>query len=268
MPVNDVHATNFLYRFEAGSAVIGLTNIAVDQQYNGENYTAIQLTHTAPTFSGEAADAEIDVTIHEATELSDLFINGPAPYPIILRIYDYDRDTGLATPYYRGWVVRVPFRLTDSLVVLRCKSVWHFFERESLSDSLSPLSRYSVYDPRAGVDIESLRLGITIATLNDQRDVLTVTGITEPDTWFRGGMIVAPDRNKRTIIEQIGATLTLNAAFPLFTLAAGFTADIYPGDDLTYDTWANKYGAQTNNGEAWGGWQYTPNVDPEVRGVI
>jgi hypothetical protein len=267
MPITDSTELNFLYRFEAGSAIHALTDVALGQTYASEDYLPLQIQHTAPTFSNEPQDAEIEVTLHEQNPLSDLFIDGPAPYPIKLLIYEHDRETETVTPYYRGWVVRVPYRLTDSLMVLRCKSVWHYFERETLSDSLSPLSRYSVYDPRAGVDVESLRVPVTVQTLNDERDVLTVTGISEIDGWFTGGMIISPDRHKRTILDHVGDTLTLNAAFPQFSLAAQFAADIFPGDDLTYDTWANKFGAQTNNGENWGGWQYTPNVDPEVRGV-
>jgi hypothetical protein len=62
--------------------------------------------------------------------------------------------------------------------------------------------------------------------------------------------------------------LTLSSAFNRFTLDEGFTADVYPGDDLLYDTWANKFASATNNGEAFGGWPFMPNVDPAVRGVI
>lgn len=264
--------TNFLYRFEAGSNIYRFTNVAIDQDYNDETYELAQIEHTPPTFSGEASQSEIDVSLHESNAIAQLFTFGTPAYPIKLRIYEYDRETGTAEDYYRGWVIRPSFRLDDSEVDLHCKTVWHYFERESFTDSLSSLSRYSVYDPRSGVDLASFRVGITVTAINNERDILTVTGITEPDGYFTGGMIVAPDLDKRTILkhvtEGVDKKLYLNAAFPEFTLAVGFTADIYPGDDLTYDKWANTFGAVTNNGEAWGGWQYTPNVDPAVRGVF
>jgi hypothetical protein len=263
---------NFLYRFETPSGSINYTDIAENQDYNGEIYNPIQIKHSAPKFSEEPQDAEIDVTIHENNALATRFVLGPPPYKIRCLIYELDRLTELATPVYRGWVIRPSFDLQNSIVSFRMKTVWHFFERESFSDSISALSRYSIFDPRSGVSIENYRVGITILSLNDERDVLTVSGITEIDDWFKGGMIIAPDQDKRTIIkhETVGAdkVLTLNAAFPRFTLDTGFPADIYPGDDLTYDTWANKFGADTNNGEAHGGWQHTPNVDPALRGVI
>jgi hypothetical protein len=272
MPVTEPTSINFIYVFTAGSAMHRLTEVSGPQIFDGETVTPIQITHTAPKFSAEPGDAEIDVTINEDNPLADLFLDGPAPYPIKLMVYEYDREDDSTTPYYRGWVVRVPFRLTDSLMVLRCKSGWHWYERESLVDSLSALSRYSVYDPRSGVDIESLRVAVTVTALNDERDILTVTGITDIDGYFDGGMIVAPDRHKRTILQHVTESgnkrLYLNGAFSEFSIAANFTADIYPGDDLTYDTWANKFATETNNGEAWGGWQYMPNVDPAERGVI
>lgn len=265
--------TNFLYRFEAGSgAVYRFTNIAFDQVYDGENYIYTEIEHSAPTFSEEASDDEVGISVAETNEVVQLFGDGPPPYPIKVLIYEYDRETEVATPYYRGWIIRPGFSLTESTVVLYCKSVWHFFERDSFVDSLSVLSRYSVFDPRAGIDIEAFRVAIVVTALNDERDVLTVTGITEPDDWFKAGIIMAPDGDKRTILQHVTESgdkkLYLNKAFPAFTLAAGFPAAIYPGDDLTYTTWAVKFGAVTNNGEAHGGWPFMPNVDPEKRGVI
>jgi hypothetical protein len=258
---------DFLYRFTAGSTTHRFVKGAFPVTYNGEDYDPVQVTHSLPTWSNEPQDAEIDVTIKESVELAEVLLT-PPPYPIILDIFEYDHDTDtLLSHYYRGWVVRCQFSLIQSLIALHLKTVWHFYERESLTSSLSALSRYSIYDPRSGVDYSALGQAVTVTALNDQRDVLTVTGITQPDTWFRGGFIEAPNLDKRTILEQISDTLTLNGGFPQFTLSAGFNATIYPGDDLTYATWANKFQALTNNGEYWGGWEYTPNVDPAVRGV-
>lgn len=264
---------NFLYRFETPSAAFTYTDVAENQDYNGETYRYLPgIEHESPTFSEEPEDSEIDISLHENNEVANLFVLGPPPFKIKITVYEYDRVAETVTESYRGWVVRSSFDLENSIVSFHCKTVWLFFERETFSDSLSALSRYSVFDPRSGVDMESYRVAITVTALNDQRDELTVTGITQPDDWFRGGMIVAPDGDKRTIIEHTTVSgnkiLTLNAAFPRFTLDTGFPADIYPGDDLTYDTWANKFGADTNNGEHFGGWQFTPNSDPAVKGII
>lgn len=270
--ITDPIKTNFLYRFAAGSQTYLFTSVAENQTYDGEEYEFIQIEHTAPTFSSEPQESEIDVTVIESNAVADLFTNGPPAYPIILTILEYDRETDTSTYYYKGWVVRVPMELDTSILQFHVKTLWHFFDRDSFTDSLSALSRYSVYDPRSGVDIEAFRVGVTVTAFNSERDILTVTGITEVDDYFSGGMIVAPDRDMRTILRHVteGADkkLYLNGAFPEFTLAAGFTADIYPGDDLLYATWANKFGAVTNNGESFGGWPYMPNVDPAVRGVI
>lgn len=269
--VTNPEKLNFLYRFETPSAVYAFTDIAEDQDHDGEDYHFIQIEHTSPTYSEEAQDAEIEITIHENNPVANLFVLGPPPYQIKIHIYELDRDAETVADNYDGWVVRSSFNLEGSTVTFRCKTVMLFFERESFTDSISALSRYSIYDPRSGVDIESYRVGIEVTALNDERDRLTVTGITEIDGYFTGGMIVAPDQDKRTIIEHETVSgnkvLTLNAAFPRFTLDVGHTADIYPGDDLTYDMWANKFAVDTNNGEAHGGWQHTPNVDPAIKGV-
>ena len=278
MAITDPTRINFLYRFDCGGTIKRFTGVAADQTVSGEVYlgTALedkpQIAHTPPTYSEDPEDAEIDVSMKDTSSIASLWVLGPPPYPVIIDIFEYDRDTETVTPYYHGWVVRPNFELDSSIVSFHCKSLWHFYERASFSDSLSNLSRYSIFDPRSGIDVEPLRVGITITALNTERDVLTVSGITEPDDWFKGGMIVAPDRDARTILEhKTEATLKklyLNAAFPSFTLDTGFTADIYPGDDLTYGTWSVKFDSVTNTGAKHGGWPFMPNVDPAVRGVI
>jgi len=258
----------FLYKFNAGSATYRYAKVAQEQEFADEIYTPIQITHTAPTFSEDPQDAEIDVTIIETSELTETLLT-PPPFPIILMMYEVVGDD--ITPYYLGWAVRCQFKLTESVFVLHLKTLWHFYERESLTDSLSSLSRFSIYDERSGVDISALGVAISITALNDLRDVLTVTGLSEPPPYYKGGFVEAPNQDKRTIlgdvIESGNRKLTLNGGFPQFTLDTGFPATAFPGDDLTYETWANKFAALTNNGVNWGGWQFTPNVDPAVRGV-
>jgi len=270
--ITDPIKTNFLYRFDCGGNIRAFSSIAEIQPYNGEDYLYAGISHTPPTFSEEPEDAEIDVSMKDTNTVAALWVLGPPAYPVIVDIFNYDRDADAATHDYHGWIVRPNFELDRSIVSFHCKTLWHFFERESMSDSLSALSRFSIYDPRSGIDLNTLRTGISVTALNDERDVLTVTGITQPDDWFKGGLIIAPDRDMRTILQHTTESgnkkLYLNAAFPQFTLDVGFTADIYPGDDLSYSQWSVKFDAQTNNGENHGGWPFMPNVDPAMRGVI
>lgn len=271
MPVTTPIKTNYLYRIEYGSNVERWTNVAEDQTFAGESYRLMAVEHTRPRFSGDAQDGEIDLRVYEDNPLTLLFTLGPPPFRIKLIIYEYDRLAETAEARYRGWIVRPSFGLSESLTSFRCKTVWQFYERESFTDSLSGQSRYSVFDPRSGVDLETLRETVTVTALNDLRDVITITGAAQAPSYYRGGLIVAPDRDMRTVLEHeiVGSDvrLTLSSAFNRFTLDTGFTAEIYPGDDLLYETWANRFAAATNNGEAFGGWPFMPNVDPAVRGV-
>ena len=259
----------FLYHFTAGSAIYRFIHIDRALEFESESYEAVQIAHTVPTYSDEPQDAEIDVEVKDSIDLSEVLLT-PPPYPIILKIYEWLGSS--ASPYYLGWVVRCRFNLTRPTIQLHLKTIWHFFERESLTDSLSSLSRYSIYDPRAGVDIEALRRSLTVSDFSDLRDELTVTGLTEEEGYYTGGFIAAPNQDKRSVLldETVGGDrrFTLNGGFSRFTLDEGFPADAYPGDDLTYATWANKFASVTNNGESWGGWEFTPTVDPMKRGVI
>lgn len=274
MPVTTPVKTNYLYRVEYASNVIRWTNQAESQLLDSEIYDIIAggIAHTPPRFSADAQSGAIDLNVHEQNVLTTLFTLGPPPFRIKLLIYEYDPDTETGTPHYRGWIVRPSLALNEPTISFHCKTVYHFYERESFTDSLSGLSRYSIFDERSGVDIDSLRVSATATAFNDLRDVVTVTGVAEAPPYYRGGVIVAPDRDMRTIIEHelsgSDVLLTLSSAFNRFTLDEGFVADVYPGDDLLYETWANKFAVVTNNGEYFGGWNRMPNVDPAVRGVI
>lgn len=262
---------NFLFRFEAGSQVFAYAE-DLEVSVGDDVYEAVQIDHSLPTFAEEPQQSEIDISIHEAVGLMDLFINGPPPFPVKLRIYEYDYLTEVATPWYRGWVVRTALELDRSIASLHCKTVWHFFDRESQSESVSTLSRYSIYDPRSQVDTSTLGQAVTVTAMNDERDVVTVSGASDLTGYYDGGIIIAPNLDRRTILQDVVSGLTrqlsLNAAFPQFTLSTGFNAELLPGDDLTYATWANKFDSITNNGEKFGGWLYTPNVDPAKKGVL
>lgn len=266
MPVADPGQLNFLYRFE-GATVYRYTDQAAAQVYGGETYEASTASHTAPTWSSSTPDAEIDVTFKEDNALANLYLIHPPPYKVKLRVYEYDRATGAASAHWTGYVVRPSWDLVASKVSLRCKTPGFMLDRESVSDPLSASSRYSVFDSRSGVEVEDFKLTVTVTALNDLRDVLTVTGITEIDGWFTSGVIRAPDGDERTILKHVteGADrkLYLASAFPSLSLDAGDVASIYAGDDLLWTTWVNKYDA----GQDFGGWPFTPNHDPVKSGI-
>lgn len=273
MSVNTPNKTNFLYRFELGNGRnYFYTNIAGNQLFDGDDYKFTQIEHTAPTYSEDDEESEIDVSMTSTTSeqsnpIADLFMLSPPPYEVRIVILEYDRVTETAEPYYEGWVVRAPFDLEKRIVSFRLKTLWLFFERETFIDSLSALSRYSIFDPRSGVDVEALRVPVTVTGLNDFRELLTVTGIAQADGWFTAGIFSTPDRDPRTILKHetvLGdKKLTITHPYPQAILDEGFSADVYPGDDLTFETWSVKFGVPT----AFGGWPYLPDRDPAVGGV-
>jgi hypothetical protein len=266
MPVYDPVHKNFLYRFE-GSTVYRYTDQPFAQTYGGETYEASTASHSMPTWSSNPSDAEIDVTFKEDNAVANLYLIHPPPYKVKLRIYEYDRVTGAADAHWTGYIVRPSWDLLQSTVSIRCKTPGFMLERESVSDSLSPMSRYSVFDARSGVDVEATKITVTVTAINDLRDILTVTGITQIDDWFTSGVIVAPDGDQRTVLKHVtdagDKKLYLSAAFNSLSLDTGDTATLYAGDDLLYETWTVKYSA----GQAFGGWPFTPNHDPAKSGI-
>ena len=266
MPVYDPVKKNFLYRFE-GSTVYRYTDQAQAQTYGGETYEASTASHSMPTWSSNPSDAEIDVVFKEDNAVANLYLIQPPPYKVKLRIYEYDRVTGQAEAHWTGYIIRPSWDLMRSTVSIRCKTPGFMLDRESVSDPLSAMSRYSIFDGRSGVDVDAESIVVTVTAINDLRDILTVTGITEIDDWFTSGVIIAPDGDQRTVLKhttESGAKkLYLSAPFNSLSLDTGDVADLLPGDDLLHATWVNKYDA----GQAFGGWPFTPNHDPVKSGI-
>ena len=78
----------------------------------------------------------------------------------------------------------------------------------------------------------------------------------QPDGYYTGGMIVAPDGSARFITAHSGDTVTM--ARPLASLAGGQTVAIYPGCDHLKETCKNKF----NNLDNFGGFPWIPAKNP------
>lgn len=270
----------WLYAFSAGGQDFLHTNVAHPLVWNDATYNPTPVSHTRPVFSSDPTQARITVTLKDNFQAAINYISMPPPFETRLRIYEV-REASLtigtntyqvdeAEAHWKGRVIRVRWLDRFSKVALQCRTLADsYFNRETNLESSHPLCRFFTGDGRCPVDLENFKETVTVDVISTDtvEPTIEVTGITQPDGWYTGGTIKAPDGDWRTIVEHVGSVLTLSRHFPASTLQAGDSVSIYAGDDLTFETCSVKFGADTNQGEAFGGWKWTPSRDYERFGI-
>jgi uncharacterized phage protein (TIGR02218 family) len=254
----------YIYKFVNGERTWLYCNVATDQTIDDEPVSKALISHTAPTITQDATKANVDITVPFDNPVVTLY--GPFPPFNETQVYIYKFYAGITEPTltWQGRLIRVEFNGSNG--VLKCDTTLSGLDTEGLPETHQNLCNNYLYDGRCPVQAASFRQPITV-TLIDGNDV-TVTGITQIDTWFRGGTFQAPNGDWRFITEHIGDVLTLDNPFPAETLAADDNTDIYAGCDRLYNTCVVKFGAETGDGAAFGGNPIVPHVNPHEYGRL
>lgn len=120
---------------------------------------------------------------------------------------------------------------------------------------------HRLYDGRCKLDINSWSFTSTVAGV-DGVSVVTATLSAFPDGTFVGGELAATvSGERRMIIAHTGSAITVN--FPFSGLVEGDAIQVSAGCDHSFATCGSKFSNQLN----YGGFKFTPNVNPFVYGL-
>lgn len=273
----------YLYCFEEGNGVRHLySGVAHEVEYANESYAPVTIWHTEPTFSSDPSQARISVHLRDDLTVAMNYISHPPPYSTFLTIWEVTAteesgNTLLATAvdaHWRGQIVRLAWKDSFRAVEITCRTRQDVhFSRQSNEQGLDPLCRFHLGDGRCPVNIEDFKETATVVAVSDDisEPTITVSGLSEADSYYAAGMIRLGDGDMRTVDRAVTSgsdkVLTLSRAFPSTSVQVGDTVEVFAGDDLTLETCSVKFGAATNSGEAWGGWKLTPNRDYQQYGI-
>jgi hypothetical protein len=90
---------------------------------------------------------------------------------------------------------------------------------------------------------------------------VTVSGVEAfIDDWFKAGFLITANGDTRDVLasDQSSGLITLTAALPSTSLGLGDTLDLYDGCDHVYATCFGKFGDETEDGDAFLAFPYTP----------
>jgi uncharacterized phage protein (TIGR02218 family) len=268
----------YIYKFTDRDRDYLYTGVGHPLEYDGI-YAPIGISHSPPTFSSDPSQARVTVKLRDDLIVAMNYISHPPPSKTELRIWEVLEtvpsigNSLLVTrvePHWAGQIVRVAWRDGFRVADILCRTAHEIhFSRETNNESLNPLCRFHLGDGRCPVNIEDFKEQATVTNISDDisEPTVTVSGLSQADSYYAGGMVRTADFDWRTVLQSVGGVLTLSRAFPSTSIQDGDTVDVFAGDDLTFETCSVKFGAATNSGEAWGGWKLTPNRDYQKDGI-
>lgn len=236
------------YRYTSGDQPVTL---------NGNIFAPLAaLTRSALGANSTSDTAALVVTMPTTAQVvRDYGLDDVPPRSLLLRVY---RRQARSLDFVEIWVGSV-VAIKPSGRMAEVRSVSQLGERLSTAVpavSVQRMCNHVLYSRFCRVDRLTYDFETVVTNVSGGTVTLASIGIA-PDDWFRAGEIVRNvDGERRTIVKQTGAVLTL--ASPFRTLANGNGVTLYAGCDHTLETCADKF----NNAINFGGHPTVPGSNP------
>lgn len=251
-----------LYRIVMGSQVWTLTPIDTDQYYDAgsgtERYVSTTLGRGQIEQKAEINKASVDVNLPLDHSLAVNLLSSFSEQILTLTIFT-DRDGQVETTW-KGRLASL--KPDDPFITLTFESIFTSLRRPGLRAHFMRSCRHALYGRGCNLDPEDFAVDATLNAIVGT--TLTVPeAALQPNGFYLGGMVRAPDGTLGYVVTHVGSALTLQRVpYPLTTAFAasgpGLAIKIYPGCDLSRTTCINKF----NNLLNYGGFDWIPNINP------
>ena len=207
-----------LYLFSEAGTDTGFSPTIGDKVLNNVDYLSSNVTRSAVKIIENFEKSVVTFTFAR-TELYALGLVRNLPEePISVTIF---KNT---LPFWQGRVVSVD--ATDKAIKVTCDGIYAIVARSGRQYRINHLCGHLIYSENCGVIQNSWKSTYT-TTASDS--ILTISGLTEADDYFNGG-IAEMFGQKRHIKIQTGTTVKLSRPF---TGVLTGTINLYPGCALT-----------------------------------
>lgn len=156
--------------------------------------------------------------------------------------------------YWKGRVVGA--KTSGNQIEVQCESVFTSIKRPGLRARFEYGCRRTLYLKGCNVNRELYKHEGAVLSIAGGLVVTVAGAALQPDGYYTGGMIVAPDGSSRFLTAHTGDTVTM--ARPMASLVGGQSVAIYPGCDHLKETCKNKF----NNLNNFGGFPWIPSKNP------
>lgn len=266
MPTYDANETSehdatqvFLYRFLGPLASYYWTNVpltvtaTINASAQSFHHPRGGISHTNdPLESADAGQGGLDIAVSHLNPIIRAHRDFPPPGDIDVTVWRQNEVDGEAHQIWAGVVVETP--ITDSTGIIRCQHIAELIAgSEGLNEKWAPICPFATYQFPCPALIANHSTSVTVTDIDTENFTVEVSGITQVDGWFRAGVFSCANGDKRFILDHTGDVLTIIQNFPASSLRIGDTATLIEGDDHLYETCSVKFGAETGNGDAFGG---------------
>ncbi len=248
-----------LYDFVVDTVTYRYTSGAVAFEYESEDYTPIAIEREAVVVSSGGMD-ELTVTIPTScTFVQDIAFDVP-PQNMYLTIYRYQPNSATAVILWSGRIM--PLTVQGPVTMVRSPSIVDDALRTQIPSVVAQaLCNHTLFDANCGIERGDFDLVTTANTINGLEIVVASVGAAI-DNFYRAGEIWIGNQ-KRTIITQVGTTLTLLWPFPV-SIEDPVACTIYAGCDHTVKTCRDKFA----NVENFGGYPFLKWKNPFENGHL
>lgn len=156
--------------------------------------------------------------------------------------------------YWKGRVLSAT--ASGNQIDLGCESVFTSLKRPGLRAKFEYTCRRTLYRKGCNVNSEAFRHDGLVIGMDGTLGISVAGAGLQPDGYYTGGMLTAPDGSSRFITKHVGDTVTISR--PINSLTGSQLVSIYPGCDHLRETCLNKF----NNLPNFGGFPFIPGRNP------
>lgn len=261
----------FLFRFTVGVAVYNYTSDAENHTYLDEIYTPLEGIEPSGTGQSQEVNSQ-RITIRATKDwiLPRFYVDFVPSLSIFLTVFKFHRDEPASVHnYWQGFVRSAKFddKGNGSLV---CDPLTVLLDRAALRRTFGGLCGHILYDGFCPVPSSAFRTDGTLLTNPSGFTIQAAAWDAQPDGWFKLGFVervlLSGITDLRFITGHVGDTLTLLLPFP-DDVVAGEILHAYAGCDRLFTTCSGKFGAYTDTGGAFGGYNRVPKKNLFKTGV-
>lgn len=247
-----------LFRFTEKDLVWTYTSSDVNEEHGGEIYEAIPIGRNEAETRNELSRANLEVKLPLDNELAIRNIRSVVESQVGLTVFSIQDDLTVDVEW-KGRLMQV--KPGAESVTLVFESIFTSMRRPGLRKRFQRSCPHVHYGYGCGLVMEDYKASGVVENVSGVTVTMPIAAL-QPDGYYSGGIIKAPDSTLRFILTHVGVTLTLIR--PLDSLAQAFAesgygysygvsfggamADIHPGCDRTKETCASKFNNILNNG--------------------
>lgn len=243
-----------------------MTSDAISHLFNSQTYNPVPGLKRSTLKAGTHEEDNIDLTI--TLPITEQLVKDygfqTTPPSLDLTIYRFQRDAATFVPYWKGPVASIVINGEDATIRTPSK-FGNILQGNIPNVYVQPPCNNVLFDERCKISRAANSVSTVVSIVEGTQITIASAG-SFPNGWFVGGEIAIPARNeRRMIVAQSGAVLTVNYAFSRIT--PGMSVEVTAGCDHSF-TSANgcpKFGNQIN----FGGCPYVPGEsnNPFTNGI-